>query len=198
MVDLFDWYLGITEQKDWFAGNAQWAFKDFGTPLRPENAIPYINQKGLVDRAGNPKDAYYVFKSYWATTPFAYIESHTWTERSGPEGKARNIAVFSNAESVELSLNGVTQGKKMRQLGQFPACVLDYEDRCYFTLLDGNSDLLKHYGTPTRSQQIEMANGQASIELVPAMGRTVVEARNQDFKGSYTELKFVNDKQLIN
>ncbi len=32
---------------------------------RPENAIPYINQKGLVDREGNPKDAYYVFKSYW-------------------------------------------------------------------------------------------------------------------------------------
>ena len=25
--------------------------------------------------------------------------------------------------------------------------VLDYEDRCYFTLLDGNSELLMHYGT---------------------------------------------------
>ena len=264
MVDLFDWYLGITEQKDWFAGNAQWAFKDFGTPLRPENAIPYINQKGLVDRAGNPKDAYYVFKSYWAKEPFVYIESHTWTERSGPEGKARNVAVFSNAASVALTLNGRPQGEKLRKLGEFPACglnwdlnfkegentiiatantanqvvakdtlvinytynkagkphhiglkskplangntlviatmedknnqrVLEYEDRCYFTLLDGNSELLKHYGTPTRSQQIEMANGQAAIELVPASGRTVVEARNQDFKGSYIELNF-NEK----
>ena len=268
IVDLFDWYLGITEQKDWFAGNAQWAFKDFGTPLRPENAIPYINQKGLVDRAGKPKDAYYVFKSYWAKEPFAYIESHTWTERSGPKDKPRNISVFSNAASVELSFNGISQGKKIRKVGEFPACglnwdiafkegknqliatafsgtkivakdtllvnytyqkagnpnrialstsqltngnvlvkatmvdknnqrVLDYEDRCYFTLLDGNSELMKHYGTPTRSQQIEMANGQAAIELIPASGRTVVEARNQDFKGSYIELNFDKNNKLV-
>ncbi|MEM0993999.1 MAG: glycoside hydrolase family 2 TIM barrel-domain containing protein, partial [Bacteroidota bacterium] len=47
IVDLFDWYLGVSETLDNFSGNAQWAFKDFGTPLRPENAIPYINQKGL-------------------------------------------------------------------------------------------------------------------------------------------------------
>ncbi|MEM1122125.1 MAG: glycoside hydrolase family 2 TIM barrel-domain containing protein [Bacteroidota bacterium] len=261
IVDLFDWYLSITEKLDWFAGNAQWAFKDFGTPLRPENAIPYINQKGLVDRAGNPKDAYYVFKSYWAKEPFAYIESHTWTERSGPKGKTRNISVFSNTEQVELTLNGKVLNTKVRQVGVFPACglnwdvefregsntliatafrqnqvvaadtltvdytykkagkphrialrtqklsnghtlvvatmvdknnqrVLDYEDRCYFTLLDGNSELLQHYGTPTKSQVVEMANGRAAIELVPAPGRTVVEARNQDFKGSYIELDF--------
>lgn len=73
IVGLFDWHLSVSETADWFAGNAQWAFKDFGTPLRPENAIPFVNQKGLVDRAGNPKDAYYVFKSYWAKQPFAYI-----------------------------------------------------------------------------------------------------------------------------
>lgn len=268
IVDLFDWYLGTTEQKDWFAGNAQWAFKDFGTPLRPENAIPYINQKGLVDRSGKPKDAYYVFKSYWAKMPFAYIESHTWTERSGPKDKLRNISVFSNAASVELSLNGISQGKKRREVGKFPACglnwdiafkegenqliaiafsgtkvvakdtlivnytyqkarnpnrivlstsqlpngnvlvtatmvdknnqrVLDYEDYCYFSLLDGNSELMKHYGTPTGSQQIEMANGQAAIELIPTVGRTVVEARNQDFKGSYIELNFDKNKKLV-
>ncbi len=268
IVDLFDWYLSVTEKLDWFPGNAQWAFKDFGTPLRPENAIPYINQKGLVDRSGEPKDAYYVFKSYWAEEPFSYIESHTWTERSGPKDKARNISVFSNGEIVELTLNGQSQGKKQRTIGEFPASglnwnitfeegkntlianafqqdqvvakdtliinytyqkagkphritlgtstlsngnilvtatmvdnnnqrVLDYEDRCYFTLLDGNSKLLKHYGTPTRSQQIEMANGQAAIELVPSIGRTVVEARNQDFKGSYIELKFDNNRKLV-
>ena len=30
-----------------------------------------MNQKGLVDRANTPKDAFYVFKSYWnKTDPF--------------------------------------------------------------------------------------------------------------------------------
>ncbi|MEL7144919.1 MAG: glycoside hydrolase family 2 TIM barrel-domain containing protein, partial [Bacteroidota bacterium] len=46
IVDLFDWHLKVSESQDQFVGNAQWAFKDFGTPLRPENDIPYMNQKG--------------------------------------------------------------------------------------------------------------------------------------------------------
>ncbi len=46
IVDLFDWHLRYTMQTTTFAGNVQWAFKDFPTPLRPENAIPYMNLKG--------------------------------------------------------------------------------------------------------------------------------------------------------
>lgn len=120
-VDLFDWYLSVTENLDWFAGNAQWAVKDFATPLRPENDIPYINQKGLLDRAGNPKDAYYVFKSYWSETPFAYIESHSWTERTGPLEKEHELTVFSNSSSLELWLNGRSLGTKIRNTTDFPA-----------------------------------------------------------------------------
>lgn len=121
VVDLFDWYLSVTENLDWFAGNAQWAVKDFGTPLRPENDIPYINQKGLLDRAGNPKDAYYVFKSYWSEESFAYIESHTWTERTGPLEKEHELNVYSNSPKLELFLNSRSLGVKTRDLTDFPA-----------------------------------------------------------------------------
>ncbi|MDP5101828.1 MAG: glycoside hydrolase family 2 protein, partial [Nonlabens sp.] len=121
IVDLFDWHLRISETDPTFVGNAQWAFKDFGTPLRPDNDIPYMNQKGLVDRAGNPKDAYYVFKSYWSKDLFAYIESHTWTERQGPEDLARTISVYSNMNSLEFFHNGVSLGKKLKDINQFPA-----------------------------------------------------------------------------
>lgn len=120
-VDLFDWYLSVTENLDWFAGNAQWAVKDFATPLRPENDIPYMNQKGLLDRAGNPKDAYYVFKSYWSDKPFAYIESHTWTERTGPLDKEHELNVFSNSFSLELVLNSRSLGTKTKDITDFPA-----------------------------------------------------------------------------
>jgi beta-galactosidase len=122
IVDLFDWHLGVSEELDWFAGNAQWAFKDFGTPLRPENPIPYVNQKGLVDRAGVPKDAYYVFKSYWTQDPkFCYVHSHSWTERSGPRGLARPVRVYSNCDAVELLVNGSSQGIRQRNPRTFPA-----------------------------------------------------------------------------
>ena len=128
IVNLFDWYLRVSEQTEWFTGNAQWAFKDFPTPLRPENPIPYINQKGLVDRAGKPKDAYYVFKSYWTTNPkFCYIESHTWTERSGPADLEREVKVFSNCDEVELILNGISQGKRTRDIKLFPASGLNWK-----------------------------------------------------------------------
>lgn len=121
VVDLFDWHLRISETDSTFVGNAQWAFKDFATPLRPENDIPYMNQKGLVDRAGKPKDAFYVFKSYWSKDLFAYIESHTWTERQGPEDLARTISVYSNMNSLEFFHNGKSLGKKGKDIKQFPA-----------------------------------------------------------------------------
>ena len=127
IVDLFDWHLHISENDDTFVGNVQWAFKDFGTPLRPENAIPYMNQKGLVDRANNKKDAFYVFKSYWSKEPFTYIESHTWLERQGPEELARSISVYSNCPRVTLSLNGKNLGTKTRDTKVFPASGLNWE-----------------------------------------------------------------------
>ena len=65
----------------------------------------------------------------------------------------------------------------------------DYNKRVYFSS-DGDGHLLVNYGTPTKSQLIEMANGKASIEFVPVPGgNTVIEARNQDFKGSYLKLE---------
>jgi len=120
IVDLFDWHLNVSENMQDFAGNAQWAFKDFGTPLRPENPIPYMNQKGLVDRAGNKKDAYHVFASYWSEQPVCWIESDTWTERNGPK-EGRDVTVYCNSDSAELFLDGHSLGKKDKQQGVVPA-----------------------------------------------------------------------------
>ncbi len=139
IVDLFDWHLHVSESADWLTGNAQWAFKDFGTPLRPENAIPYINQKGLVDRAGYPKDAYYVFKSYWTTDPsFCYIESHTWKERFGKADEVKQISVFSNCEEVELIHNGKPLGRRTRNIKDYPAAGFHWD----VVFQEGKNDLI--------------------------------------------------------
>jgi len=128
IVDLFDWHLCVSERLPWLAGNAQWIMKDFATPLRPENPIPYVNQKGLLDRAGNPKDAFYVFKSRWTTSPrFCYIQSHTWTERAGPKGLPRQVRVYSNCDTVQLTVNGVSQGTRVRVPDKFPASGLTWD-----------------------------------------------------------------------
>lgn len=120
IVDLFDWHLNVSENFEGFAGNAQWAFKDFGTPLRPKNPLPYMNQKGLVDRSGKKKDAYYVFASYWSEQPVCWIESDTWNERNGPE-EGRDVTVYCNTQSAELFLDGKSLGRKDKQQGVVPA-----------------------------------------------------------------------------
>ncbi|NNJ80385.1 MAG: DUF4982 domain-containing protein [Xanthomonadales bacterium] len=121
IVDLFDWHLLVSESQPDFAGNAQWAFKDFATPLRPENPIPYMNQKGLVDREGRPKEAYWVFKSRWSDAPFCHIYGHSWRERHGEAGSSQQIRAYCNTATAQLFVNGEAQGEKQRDLSVFPA-----------------------------------------------------------------------------
>lgn len=137
-VDLFDWHLSISEQDSTFVGNVQWAFKDFGTPLRPENDIPYVNQKGIMDRDGNPKDAYFVFKSYWAEKPFVYIESKTWKERQRTKNPTSRIKIYSNCEKVRLLHNGNDLGERTKDIKLFPASGLVWD----VSLSEGSNQLI--------------------------------------------------------
>jgi beta-galactosidase len=99
-------------------------FKDFSTPLRPENPVPYVNQKGIVARDLTPKEIYYVFQSYWTKTPMARIYGHGWPVRWGREGEAREIRVYSNCAEAELFVNGKSAGTKKRNSQDFPAAGL--------------------------------------------------------------------------
>jgi beta-galactosidase len=122
--DLFDWYLKTQETLPWFAGSAQWIFKDFSTPVRPENPIPRVNQKGLVERDLTFKEGYFVFQSYWASQPMVHIYGHTWPIRWGRPGQPRLVRVYSNCPSVELFLNGKSCGVKTRNSQDFPCAGL--------------------------------------------------------------------------
>lgn len=127
MIDLFDWYLRISETDPNFAGSAQWAFKDFGTPIRPENPLPFVNMKGLVQRDGVKKDVYHVFASYWKKDPTCWIESPQWNYRVGKKGETKTISVFCNTHSAQLSLNGKALDTKKRDIQKYPASGLTWD-----------------------------------------------------------------------
>lgn len=122
--DLFDWYLKTQETLPWFAGSAQWIFKDFSTPVRPGNPIPKVNQKGLVERDLNKKEGYYVFQSYWSDEPMVHIYGHSWPVRWGRVGQQRLVRVYSNCDTVELFLNGKSCGLRHRNSQDFPCAGL--------------------------------------------------------------------------
>jgi len=122
--DLFDWHLKTQETLPWLTGSAQWVFKDFTTPLRPENPIPRINQKGLIQRDMTFKEGYFVFQSFWAEKPMVHLYGHTWPVRWGKPGELRMVRVYSNCMSAELFLNGHSVGVKHRNSQDFPCAGL--------------------------------------------------------------------------
>lgn len=126
ICNLFDWYLKEQEQMTNLTGTAQWVFKDFATPLRPENPVPRVNQKGVLERDGTPKEGYYIFQSYWADQPMIHIFGHGWQVRWGKPDEDKMVKVFSNCREVELFVNGVSAGVKQRNIADYPAAGLHW------------------------------------------------------------------------
>lgn len=124
ICNLIDWHLKEQETMPWLTGTAQWPFKDFSTPVRPDNPVPYMNQKGVVERDLAKKEAYYVFQSYWTTKPMAHIYGHSWPVRWGDEGEEKMIKIYSNCDEAELFVNGKSYGVKKRDSRDFPAAGL--------------------------------------------------------------------------
>jgi beta-galactosidase len=65
---------------------------------------------GMVDLAGFPKDRYYLYQSHWSETPMVHVLPHwNW---EGREGQDIPVMVYSNADEVELQVNGMSLGRK--------------------------------------------------------------------------------------
>ena len=124
ICNLIDWHLKEQETMPWLTGTAQWPFKDFSTPVRPDNPVPYMNQKGVVERDLTKKEAYSVFQSYWTDKPMVHIYGHSMPVRWGDEGEEKMIKVYSNCQEAELFVNGKSLGVKKRNSQDFPAAGL--------------------------------------------------------------------------
>jgi beta-galactosidase len=91
-------------------GTFVWNMFDFAVSTRHEGGIPGRNDKGLVsyDRK-TKKDAFYFYKANWSDEPVLYITDRRFTERTNV---VTDVKIYSNANEVELSLNGNSQGKR--------------------------------------------------------------------------------------
>jgi beta-galactosidase len=189
--NLFDWHLKTQEKLEWLTGSAQWIFKDFASPLRPDDSVPNVNQKGVVERDLTKKESYFVFQSYWAEKPMAHIYGHTWPVRWGKAGEERSVKVYSNCERAELFLNGKSMGTMQRDSQNFPAAGL----RWHVAFASGANHLrvVAHKAGVAVTDEIELIyqvepwNKPAELRLVESArkGNTVtVEARLYDANGT--------------
>lgn len=81
-----------------------WAMFDFAVSARNEGTTPYQNDKGLVTRDRSvKKDAYYLHKAYWNTSPMVHITSKRWTVRQGVTALEEHV--YSNCAYLKVYHN---------------------------------------------------------------------------------------------
>ncbi len=94
--------------RPYVAGGYVWTGFDYKGEPTPFG-WPDINSNfGVMDECGFPKDTYYYYQSVWGHTPMVHVLPHwNWT---GREGQPVDVWAYSNADSVELFLNGKSLG----------------------------------------------------------------------------------------
>ncbi len=97
-------------ERHWLWGTYLWCMFDFASQGRREGDTPGRNDKGLVtyDRK-TKKDAFYFYKANWSDESFVYVTDRRFTPR---RPIAQPIKIYSNCDSVELSLNDKLLGSK--------------------------------------------------------------------------------------
>jgi len=101
--------LAAIQERSFIWGSFIWNMFDFVSAGREEGGVLCRNDKGLVtsDRKLK-KDAFYFYKASWGDQPIVYITSRRFTERTG---QVTDVKVYSNAEQVDLAVNGKQLGK---------------------------------------------------------------------------------------
>lgn len=111
-------YIKSILEIDEIVGANIWNFADFQVEHRVD-AVPHINNKGLVSSDRKKKDAYYLYQALLNDTPFIAVTSKSWTKRSGIADSetalvaTHPVTIVGNSKDVELFLNGKSLGKKI-------------------------------------------------------------------------------------
>ncbi len=102
-----------TKNTPWIAGEFRWTGFDYigenyfggrGWPAR-------LNNFGIIDLCGFPKDHYYYYQSQWTAEPMVHILPH-WTWPEIKPGTPIPVVAYSNCDETELILNGKSLGRK--------------------------------------------------------------------------------------
>ncbi len=98
----------LAAPNDFWLGGFVWTGFDYRGEPTPYQ-WPNINSHfGIMDMCGFPKNIYYYYQSWWTDKDVLHISPHwNWQQQ---RGKPIEVWVNSNADSVELFLNGKSQG----------------------------------------------------------------------------------------
>jgi len=147
---------------------------------------------GAVDLCGLPKDRFYLYQSQWTTAPMVHVLPH-WNWK-GRENEIIPVVSYTNAEEVELFVNGKSFGKKRKGIDKAPVPInfIDWEGGRYegtfmspYRLMwevpyqPGSIEVVAYTnGERVAKKRINTAGEPAKIELIP--DRVALHADGQD------------------
>lgn len=192
ICNLVDWHLKEQETMPWLSGTAQWTFKDFSTPIRPDNPVPYVNQKGVVERDLTKKEVYYVFQSYWTATPMVHIYGHSFPVRWGDANEEKMVKVYSNCDEAELFLNGKSIGIKKRNSQDYPAAGLRWN-----MVFNKGENVIKVVAKKGKQSVADSIKFQYQTDKWNKPAKILLE-KIQEEKGMVTmQVKLLDDKNVL-
>ncbi|MCF6130959.1 beta-galactosidase GalA [Flavobacterium wongokense] len=162
-----DWWKLAAENKYWLGGFVWTGFDYRGepTPYKWPNISSHF---GIMDVCGFPKNIYYYYKSWWTNEDVLHISPHwNWPEKVG---KPIDVWVNTNADDVELFLNGKSLGKKQMPRNSHLQWEVIYEP--------GTLEAIAYKNGKKLSTKIE-TTGQAS-KVVLSPDRTTITANGKD------------------
>ena len=105
-------YWQVVRDNPWHSGNFRWTgFDYYGEAGLVHGGLPFnLFMGGALDVAGFKKDLFYFYQSQWTEETMLHILPH-WSHPRMEKGTKIPVWVYSNADEVELFLNGKSLGK---------------------------------------------------------------------------------------
>lgn len=100
----------LCANQTWWMGGFVWTGFDYRGEPTPFKWPVIHSHFGIMDDCGFPKNIYYYYQSWWTDKDVLHISPH-WNWK-GKEGQPIDVWVNSNADKVELKLNGKSLGVK--------------------------------------------------------------------------------------
>ena len=138
----------VTANNVW--GEFIWCMFDFASYFREEGDTKGQNDKGLVTRDRQiKKDAFYFYKSVWNAEKMVHITSSRYIKRPSI---VPQVKVYSNAETVELFVNGASVGVQKSSLQKGKSTIFTWEN---VVLLENEENAVKAVATFSDGSQKE-------------------------------------------
>jgi beta-galactosidase len=105
-------YWEVMRNNPWHSGHFRWTgFDYYGEAGLVHGGLPFnLFMGGALDVAGFKKDLFFFYQSQWTDEPMIHMLPH-WTHPRMGKGTVIPVWVYSNADEVELFLNGKSLGK---------------------------------------------------------------------------------------